>query len=105
MTFEDEKLVAAVETLKNTERECANDAGWLKSITSRVFRTEQDVMTTSGVSIFLYLPLTNYFHSLFSLIYESYLINFTMKSTNLEQTFFQTCCFFFQHQMNSYGFL
>lgn len=48
MTFEDEKLLIAVETLKKTERECAGDIGWLKSITSKVFRSEEP--PTSGVS-------------------------------------------------------
>ena len=48
MTFEDEKLLLAVETLKKTERECANDMGWLKSITSKVFGSEEG--STSGVN-------------------------------------------------------
>lgn len=40
MTFEDEKLQQAVKILKETERECSNDIGWLKSMTNRVFGAE-----------------------------------------------------------------
>nr|XP_031829643.1 tetratricopeptide repeat protein 39C-like [Nomia melanderi] len=41
MTFEDGYLDAAIQLLKSMERECAMDIGWLKSVKSQVFRTEE----------------------------------------------------------------
>ncbi|XP_078044032.1 tetratricopeptide repeat protein 39C [Augochlora pura] len=41
MTFEDGYLDAAIQLLKSMERECAMDIGWLKSMRSQVFRTEE----------------------------------------------------------------
>ncbi|XP_076300116.1 tetratricopeptide repeat protein 39C [Lasioglossum baleicum] len=41
MTFEDGYLDAAIQLLKSMERECAMDIGWLKSMKSQVFRTEE----------------------------------------------------------------
>lgn len=41
MTFEDDKLEQAIVLLKDMERECASDIGWLKSMKSRVFRAEE----------------------------------------------------------------
>ncbi|XP_015428685.1 PREDICTED: tetratricopeptide repeat protein 39C-like [Dufourea novaeangliae] len=41
MTFEDDNLEQAMELLKDMERECARDIGWLKSMKSQVFRTEE----------------------------------------------------------------
>lgn len=46
MTFEDDKLQQAMLLLKDMERECAGDIGWLKSVKSKVFRAEE-----TGVSI------------------------------------------------------
>ncbi|XP_015115021.1 tetratricopeptide repeat protein 39C [Diachasma alloeum] len=37
MTFEDEKFQLAMKLLKETERECVGDVGWLKSVTNKVF--------------------------------------------------------------------
>lgn len=48
MTFEDDKLEQAIVLLKDMERECASDIGWLKSMKSRVFRAEE-----TGVIIFI----------------------------------------------------
>ncbi|XP_067213020.1 tetratricopeptide repeat protein 39C-like [Linepithema humile] len=41
MTFEDDKLQQAMLLLKDMERECASDIGWLKSMKSKVFRAEE----------------------------------------------------------------
>ncbi|XP_053977469.1 tetratricopeptide repeat protein 39C-like [Hylaeus volcanicus] len=41
MTFEDDKLQQAILLLKDMERECASDIGWLKSMKSRVFRADE----------------------------------------------------------------
>ncbi|XP_012145321.1 tetratricopeptide repeat protein 39C-like [Megachile rotundata] len=41
MTFENDKLQQAMTLLKDMERECASDIGWLKSMKSKVFRTEE----------------------------------------------------------------
>ncbi|XP_076756953.1 tetratricopeptide repeat protein 39C-like [Xylocopa sonorina] len=41
MTFENDKLQQAMLLLKDMERECASDIGWLKSMKSRVFRAEE----------------------------------------------------------------
>ncbi|KAF2893225.1 hypothetical protein ILUMI_12944 [Ignelater luminosus] len=40
MTFEDDKLNVATAALKEMERRCATDTGWLKSVKSRVFGSE-----------------------------------------------------------------
>ncbi|XP_058804893.1 tetratricopeptide repeat protein 39C-like [Phymastichus coffea] len=37
MTFEDDKLQQAVQLLRDMERECAGDIGWLRSMKTRVF--------------------------------------------------------------------
>lgn len=47
MTFEDDKLQQAMLLLKDMERECAGDIGWLKSVKSKVFRAEE-----TGVNVF-----------------------------------------------------
>lgn len=49
MTFEDDKLQQAMLLLKDMERECAGDIGWLKSVKSKVFRAEE-----TGVIIFFF---------------------------------------------------
>ncbi|KOC67783.1 Tetratricopeptide repeat protein 39C [Habropoda laboriosa] len=41
MTFENDKLQQAVFLLKDMERECASDIGWLKSMKSKVFKAEE----------------------------------------------------------------
>lgn len=46
MTFEDDKLQQAMLLLKDMERECAGDIGWLKSMKSKVFGAEE-----TGVSL------------------------------------------------------
>lgn len=48
MTFEDDKLQQAMLLLKDMERECASDIGWLKSVKNKMFRTEE-----TGVSSLL----------------------------------------------------
>lgn len=40
MTFEDDKLNLATAALKEMERRCATDTGWLKSMKSKVFGSE-----------------------------------------------------------------
>lgn len=40
MSFEDDKFQRAMLLLKEVERECANDIGWLKSMKNRVFRSD-----------------------------------------------------------------
>ena len=37
MTFEDDKLQQAVQFLRDMEKECASDIGWLKSVKTKVF--------------------------------------------------------------------
>ncbi|XP_048266528.1 tetratricopeptide repeat protein 39C-like [Bombus affinis] len=41
MTFENDKLQQAMLLLKDMERECASDIGWLKSMKSKVFKAEE----------------------------------------------------------------
>ncbi|PBC25545.1 Tetratricopeptide repeat9C [Apis cerana cerana] len=41
MTFENDKLQQAISLLKDMERECASDIGWLKSMKSKVFKAEE----------------------------------------------------------------
>lgn len=41
MTFENDKLHQAILLLKDMERECASDIGWLKSMKSKVFKAEE----------------------------------------------------------------
>ncbi|CAK9827118.1 Tetratricopeptide repeat protein 39C [Anthophora retusa] len=41
ITFENDKLQQAMLLLKDMERECASDIGWLKSMKSKVFRAEE----------------------------------------------------------------
>ncbi|XP_014476192.1 PREDICTED: tetratricopeptide repeat protein 39C-like [Dinoponera quadriceps] len=41
MTYEHDKLQQAMLLLKDMERECAGDIGWLKSVKSKVFKTEE----------------------------------------------------------------
>lgn len=37
MTFEDDKLEEALQTLRDIEKRCAQDVGWLKSMKNKVF--------------------------------------------------------------------
>lgn len=37
MTFEDDQFQLALKLLKETERDCVGDVGWLKSVTNKVF--------------------------------------------------------------------
>ncbi|XP_020279706.1 tetratricopeptide repeat protein 39C-like [Pseudomyrmex gracilis] len=41
MTYEDDKLEQALSMLKEMERECAGDIGWLKSVKNKMFRTQE----------------------------------------------------------------
>jgi len=52
MTFEDDKLQQAILLLKDMERECAGDIGWLKSVKSKMFRAEE-----TGVSVFFFFNI------------------------------------------------
>ena len=45
MTFENDKLQQAILLLKDMERECASDIGWLKSVKSKVFKAEETGVT------------------------------------------------------------
>lgn len=40
MTFEDDKLAEALAYLKEAERKCTLDTGWLKSVKTKVFGNE-----------------------------------------------------------------
>lgn len=76
MTFEEDKIQEATLFLKDMERECAGDIGWLKSVRSKVFRAEEtgkdyvnklerqiilaDTQVFSAVSLFLQQELTGY---------------------------------------------
>jgi hypothetical protein len=55
MTFEDDKLQEAVQLLRDMERECAGDIGWLKSMRTRVFGTD-----ATDVSFFSFLLIYQY---------------------------------------------
>jgi hypothetical protein len=37
MTFEDEKLQEAMQVLKDMEKRCAQDMGWMKTVKNKVF--------------------------------------------------------------------
>lgn len=43
MTFEDDKLSVALACLKETEKRCATQTGWLKSMKTKVFGAESTV--------------------------------------------------------------
>ncbi|XP_066585214.1 tetratricopeptide repeat protein 39C-like [Prorops nasuta] len=76
MTFEEDKLVHAMTLLKDMERECAGDIGWLKSMKSKVFKAEEtgaeyvhklerqivlaDSQVCSAILTFLQQELTGY---------------------------------------------
>lgn len=46
MTYECDKLQQAMLLLKDMERECAGDIGWLKSMKNRVFKAEEDSVSS-----------------------------------------------------------
>ncbi|KAG7209648.1 hypothetical protein KM043_011294 [Ampulex compressa] len=76
MTFEDDNLLQAIMLLKDMERECASEIGWLKSMRTRVFRAEEsgkeyvtrlerqivlaDSQVCSAILTFLQQELTGY---------------------------------------------
>jgi hypothetical protein len=37
MTFEDEKLQESLQTLRDMEKRCAQDIGWLKAVRNKMF--------------------------------------------------------------------
>lgn len=41
MTFEDDKLQESLQTLRDMEKRCVQDIGWLKAVRNRVFGQEQ----------------------------------------------------------------
>jgi len=51
MTFEEEKLQEAMQVLKDMEKRCAQDMGWIKTVKNKVFGA------TNGVSVFFCLIL------------------------------------------------
>jgi len=46
MTFEDEKLQESLQTLRDMEKRCAQDIGWLKVVRYKVFGSD-----SSSVSV------------------------------------------------------
>ena len=60
MTFENDKLQQAILLLKDMERECATDIGWLKSMKSKVFKAEETGVTTTLQ--FKFLSISFYLH-------------------------------------------
>lgn len=46
MTFEDDKLQQAVQLLRDMERDCASDVGWIKSMRTRVFGEDTNDVRT-----------------------------------------------------------
>lgn len=53
MTFEDDKLQQTILLLKDMERECASDIGWLKSMKSKVFKAEETgVITLTCIKLY-----------------------------------------------------
>jgi hypothetical protein len=40
MTFEDEKLQESLQTLRDMEKRCAQDIGWLKVVRNRMFGSD-----------------------------------------------------------------
>jgi hypothetical protein len=49
MTFEDEKLQESLQALRDMEKKCAQDIGWLKSVKNKVFGSD-----VNGVNIICY---------------------------------------------------
>lgn len=45
MTFEDEKLQEAMQVLKDMEKRCAQDMGWMKTVKNKVFGAATAVRT------------------------------------------------------------
>jgi len=64
MTFEEDKFQQATLLLKDMERECAGDIGWLKSVKSKVFRAEE-----TDVSFFSFLLTQFYLVGIFLIYY------------------------------------
>jgi hypothetical protein len=50
MTFEDEKLQESLQTLRDMEKRCAQDIGWLKVVRNKMFGSD-----SSSVSIQYFL--------------------------------------------------
>jgi hypothetical protein len=44
MTFEEEKLQEAMQVLKDMEKRCAHDMGWIKTVKSKVFGATNGVL-------------------------------------------------------------
>lgn len=54
MTFEDDKLDEAIQTLKDIERRCAQDVGWLKSMRNKVFGSFSYSVCVKCVNFFFF---------------------------------------------------
>ncbi|KAL0103603.1 hypothetical protein PUN28_017704 [Cardiocondyla obscurior] len=116
MTFEEDKFQQATLLLKDMERECAGDIGWLKSVKSKVFRGEEtdkdyvnklerqivlaDTQVFSAVSLFLQQELTGYVRGCWMLrkAWRVYQHAYTQISQLYRRTFgtnptgFNPCC-------------
>ncbi|XP_024872887.1 tetratricopeptide repeat protein 39C-like isoform X2 [Temnothorax curvispinosus] len=116
MTFEEDKFQQATLLLKDMERECAGDIGWLKSMKSKVFRAEEtdkdyvnklerqivlaDTQVFSAVSLFLQQELTGYVRGCWMLrkAWRVYQHAYTQISQLYRRTFgtnptgFSPCC-------------
>ncbi|XP_071651611.1 tetratricopeptide repeat protein 39C isoform X2 [Temnothorax longispinosus] len=116
MTFEEDKFQQATLLLKDMERECAGDIGWLKSVKSKVFRAEEtdkdyvnklerqivlaDTQVFSAVSLFLQQELTGYVRGCWMLrkAWRVYQHAYTQISQLYRRTFgtnptgFSPCC-------------
>ncbi|VEN47481.1 unnamed protein product [Callosobruchus maculatus] len=51
MSYEEEKLTKAIQVLKDLEKRCATQSGWLKQVTQRVFSFSQQVDSKSEQSL------------------------------------------------------
>jgi hypothetical protein len=45
MTFEDEKLQESLQTLRDMEKRCAQDIGWLKAVRNKMFGSDNSVVS------------------------------------------------------------
>lgn len=52
MTFEEEKLQESLQTLRDMEKRCVQDIGWLRSVRNKVFGGYDDSVSTNSFSTY-----------------------------------------------------
>lgn len=45
MTFEDDKLQESLQTLRDMEKRCAQDIGWLKAVRNKMFGSDNSLVS------------------------------------------------------------